>query len=88
MYPVLHSILNWTLLAGVVILVYSGLTFLEAYLEVRAAPREPMFICEKNPKHGMFLAKHCIEFMPGVKYCPLCFHETSKRMERTLGLGR
>jgi hypothetical protein len=51
--------------------VYYGICYLLAYLEVRAAPREPMVECQK---HGLFRKKHLVTFLD-TEWCPRCVHE-------------
>lgn len=65
---------------GIILLVgglYCAYVYAEAKLEVQAQPREPMYECAK---HGVFRAKHLIEFLKDeneqpYKWCPLCFNE-------------
>lgn len=72
--------LGW-IIAGFVaaaILVFVA-ELLAAWLLVRSAPREEMFLC---PKHGPMRQTHTIEFM-GTPYCPLCWHERMMTMEKS-----
>lgn len=69
-----------------VLVVFVGIV-IEAWLEVKAAPREEMVICQHHgPIRSSLLLK-----MPGFNkndplsgYCPLCFHETLQKAEKGL----
>ena len=61
---------------GYLIWVWGG-----AYVEVKAAPREEMFYCDK---HGPIRKQHVIKFLDS-DYCPICFHERSSKAERIHG---
>lgn len=80
----LLKILLW-ILGGTLFLVAFYLCFvaLSVYIATKMAPREDMFICDRNPAHGAFLKKHCLEFM-GSLYCPVCFHEKNLQAESML----
>jgi hypothetical protein len=62
-------------------LLYLLFLIIESKLEVKSSPREPMYEC---PKHGLFRAKHLIEFMKNEetgephKWCPMCINEKIK----------
>lgn len=60
-------------------LLYVGYLCLSAYLVVRSAPRQDMFICKKG--HGPLPKSALINFV-GEDYCPICFHQTMKRAEK------
>jgi hypothetical protein len=55
----------------VLVAMYLGWCWLSARMEVKAAPREPMFECEK---HGVFRRKHLVKFLDN-EYCPQCIDE-------------
>lgn len=80
----LLKIVLWTLgsLIGLIV-AYLVFVCLGVLISTAMAPREDMFICDRNPAHGAFLKKHCLEFM-GTLYCPVCFHEKSKQAESLL----
>lgn len=75
-------ILGWIIriVLGIVLLAggYIGYTWLNAYLQTKAWPREPMFICDK---HGPINKNYIIQFS-GVDYCSLCFHEKLETAEK------
>lgn len=56
---------------------YIGYLILGAFLSVKTAPREEMFICDK---HGPLRKQHVISFA-GIESCPICFHERMKTVE-------
>lgn len=71
--------LFWTFIWIIIVLlasaiVYIGFIYLEAKMEVKAAPREPMFECQK---HGIFRKKHLIKFLD-TEWCPMCIDERIK----------
>lgn len=57
-----------------------GSAIVEAYVDVKNKPREPMFWCNK---HGYFRMKHTLPLFPELggkaqnsHMCPSCYHET------------
>lgn len=60
---------------------YFGYTALRAYLVVRSAPRQDMFICQKG--HGPLPKSSLINFV-GEDYCPICFHQRMRQAEKGL----
>lgn len=68
----------------IVILLYIAYVYLRAKLEVKAAPREDMFMCDK---HGAFRKRHLIKFLD-MEYCPLCFDEKMQQpLDSTIDIG-
>lgn len=57
--------------------IYVAMIIVDAWLEVRNSPREPMYEC---PKHGILREKHLINFrfdndQKPYQECPMCFDE-------------
>lgn len=63
------------ILAAIVLAAFTGM--IEAYLDVRARPKEEMEWCHK---HGYFRKKHCLVFM-GVTVCPMCYKDSWDKAE-------
>jgi hypothetical protein len=57
---------------------YLAYICLEAWTEVKALPREEMFLCHK---HGPIKQEGTIDFF-GQKACGLCFHEKLQAAEQ------
>lgn len=57
---------------------YVGISYLRAWLSVKAAPKTEMNWC---PRHGPVRKEDMITFLD-VPYCPLCFHQKLSEAER------
>jgi hypothetical protein len=66
----------WVLLGLMV--VYLGSAVVEAFVDIRGRPTEPMAWCHK---HGMFRKKHVLPWM-GTEICPMCYYSAWKDAER------
>ena len=70
--------ITWIVIGILLIILVVGLYFLyvyvEAKLEVKASPREEMFMCDV---HGAFRKKHVIKFLD-YEMCPRCFDQKLK----------
>jgi hypothetical protein len=55
-----------------------GSGVLEAVLDVKRRPREPMFWCTH---HGYFRQKHVLPIPGMTDVCPICYHEAWKKAE-------
>ena len=93
--------MNWfwlSFLLVAIIVLMIALAVLEAWLETRSTPKEPMYICEK---HGPISKKHIIRFpqyeveqvnpttgkrsqvIKDIEYCSICFHTSMTKMEKS-----
>jgi hypothetical protein len=69
----------WLMLAPPLLVgLYIGYIYLEAWVITRAQPREEGFMCDK---HGLMQKRYTISFA-GVAYCAICFHEKLETMEK------
>lgn len=76
----MNFILHHWILAVVLIvlgaLISAGSAVLEAWLDVRNRPTEPMTHCHV---HGPFRSKYAIKLFPGlgtnVEVCPICYYD-------------
>jgi hypothetical protein len=73
---------HWILVtAGIIVtaLGMAGSAILEAWLDFKGKPKEPMFWCHL---HGPFRKKHCLPLFPELQgtaensfICPTCYYE-------------
>lgn len=66
--------MDWLVVASIVVILvgsaFLGSAVLEGYLQVKNAPREPMFFCAKG--HGHFRKGYALP-IAGVLVCPMCY---------------
>ena len=69
--------MHWWGYLLIVIGIYLGSAFLEAWMDVVRRPTEPMEWCHV---HGFFRKKHTLPFM-NTTICPMCYNAAWKKAE-------
>lgn len=78
----MHLLKTVIVIGIVLVALYFMALVMDAWLETKAAPREPMFFC---PKHGMMRKENTIVLIDVTKepMCPMCFHETMQKASKS-----
>lgn len=66
-----------------ILVAYFALSLLEAWLQVRKAPREDTAFFPPPCTHGLMRKRDCLEIVPGVLGCPRCWWEKVNAANRS-----